>query len=108
VKARARMAERPDTQRRLEGELRRLKAKFGLAGHLSVVWDPKPSHGEDRGMASGSTILVFDSDEEAAVKTLRHEYIEYVLTHEFLEPRLFEAKLHRRADALVDIIANLV
>jgi hypothetical protein len=106
--AKASVAEKRGVQRRLEEELRRLKAKFGLAGNLGVVWSPKPSHGEDRGMASGSTILVFDSDEEAAVKTLRHEYIEYVLIHEFLEPLLFEAKLHRRADALVDIIASLV
>ena len=55
-----------------------------------------------------SIIFVFDVDEEEALRTLRHEYVEYVLTNEFLTPRLFEAKAHRRSDALVDIIADLI
>jgi hypothetical protein len=96
------------TQKRLESELKRLKTKVGLAGHLQVAWDPRPSSEETHGMVKGSTIFVFDVDEEEAVFTLRHEYVEYVLTHEFLTPRIFEAKAHRRADALVDIIASLI
>jgi len=95
-------------QKKLERELERLKAKVGLAGHLRVVWNPKSSSEEIHGTVKGSTIFVFDVDVEEALCTLRHEYIEYILTHEFLTPRLFEAKAHRRADALVDIIANLV
>jgi len=95
-------------QKRLDEELARLKARFSLAGHLKVVWDPQSSSEETHGMVKDSTILVFDTDEKEALRTLKHEYIEYVLTHEFLEPRIFEAKAHRRADALVDIIANLI
>ncbi|MFH0748845.1 MAG: hypothetical protein V1915_02850 [Candidatus Bathyarchaeota archaeon] len=96
------------TQQRLEKELERLKSKFGLAGHLSVVWDPRPSSEEVHGMVRNSTIFVFDTELEEALRTLKHEFIEYILTQEFLEPRLFEAKAHRRADALVDIIARLL
>jgi len=59
-------------------------------------------------MVKDSTIFVFDIEWEEALRTLKHEYVEYVLTHEFLEPRIFEAKAHRRADALVDIITNLI
>lgn len=95
-------------QKRLEGELARLKAKLGLGGHLRVIWDPKPSSEETHGIVKGSTIFVFDVDEEGALRTLRHEYVEYVLTNEFLTPRIFEAKAHRRADALVDVIASLI
>lgn len=95
-------------QKRLERELKRLKAKVGLAGHLRVVWNPQSSSDELHGMVKGSTIFVFDVDEEEALLTLKHEYTEYVLTHEFLTPRIFEAKSHRRSDALVDIIANLI
>ena len=95
-------------QKQLESELKRLKTRLGLAGHLRVVWDPHSSSDEVQGMVKGSTIFVFDVDEEEAVFTLRHEYIEYILTQEFLTPRLFEAKAHRRSDALVDIIASLV
>jgi len=101
--AASRGVERVETK--LEEELERLKAKVGLAGHLRVVWDPKPS---SEGMVKGSMILVFDVDEEEALRTLRHEYIEYILTNEFLTPRIFEAKAHRRSDALVDIIASLI
>jgi hypothetical protein len=95
-------------QKRLEEELERFKARVGLAGHLKVVWDPKSSSEETHGIVKGSTIFVYDVDEEEALRTLRHEYIEYILTHEFLTPRIFEAKAHRRADAVVDIIANLI
>ena len=108
VKTLKRESTKHRTQRRLEEELERLKAKVGLAGHLRVVWDPQSSSGETRGMVEGSTIFVFDVDEEETVFTLRHEYIEYILTHEFLTPRIFEAKAHRRSDALVDIIAGLI
>ena len=95
-------------QKKLEEELERLKARVGLAGHLRVVWIPQPTSEETHGMVKDSTILVFDTNEKEALRTLKHEYLEYVLTHEFLEPRIFEAKAHRRADALVDIIANLI
>ena len=99
---------RGEMQKRLERELARLKAKVGLAGHLQVVWDPKSSFEETHGIVKGSTIFVFDVDEEEALRTLKHEYVEYVLTNEFLTPKIFEAKAHRRADALVDIIASLI
>ena len=95
-------------QRELERELARLKAKLGLAGHLRVVWDPRPYSQETHGMVRDETIFVFDLDMEEALRTLRHEYVEYVLTSEYLNSRIFEAKAHRRADALVDIIASLV
>jgi len=95
-------------QKRLEEELERLKAKVALAGHLRVVWAPKLSSEELYGMVKGSTIYVFNVDEESALLTLKHEYVEYILTNEFLEPRIFEAKAHRRADALVDILASLI
>jgi hypothetical protein len=97
-----------DLQEQLKVELDRLKAKLGLAGHLHVVWDPSRSSEEEHGIVKGSKIFVFDVDEEEALRTLKHEYIEYVLTNEFLTPKLFEAKAHRRADALVDILAGLV
>ena len=95
-------------QKRLEEELKRLKSKLGLAGRLRVVWNPKTSSEETHGMVNDSPIHIFDDEEEEALDTLRHEYVEYVLTHEFLEPRIFEAKAHRRADFLVDILASLI
>ena len=96
-----------DIQRRLEIELSSLKSKFGLGGQLQVVWDPRHSFEETHGRVQGSKIFVYDVYEEEALHTLKHEYIEYILTREFLEPRIFEMKAHRRTDALVDIIVKL-
>lgn len=101
-------AEVKGVQKKLEEELARLKAKVGLAGELQVVWDPRPSSGETRGRVEDSIIFVFDVDKEKAMRTLKHEYVEYILTKEFLTPKIFEAKAHRRADALIDIIASLI
>jgi len=95
-------------QRRLEQELGRLKTRVGLAGHLKVIWDPKTSLKETHGIVNDSKIFIFDINHEEALRTLRHEYVEYVLTNEFLTPKIFEAKAHRRADALIDIIASLI
>ena len=72
-------------QRKLERELARLKAKLGLAGNLEVLWDPKSSSKDTHGTVEGSTIFVFDTGEEEALRTLKHEYVEYILTSEFLE-----------------------
>ena len=95
-------------QKRLEAELKRLKAKVGLAGNLRVTWDPKTSQKETHGKVKGSTIFIFDVGEGEALRTLKHEFVEYVLTCEFLTPRIFETKAHRRSDALVEIIATLL
>ena len=99
--------QRKSTLRRLERELDRLKARFGLAGNLKVVWKPE-ANSDIQGCVKGSTIYVFNDEEEKAISTLKHEFIEYVLTEEFLNPRIFQAKAHRRSDALVDIIASLI
>ena len=92
----------------LEKEMARLKAKLGLGGYLRVVWNPRHSIDGEHGLVRGSEIHIFDEDLEEAILTLRHELVEHVLTTEFLEPRIFEAKAHRRADALVDILARLL
>jgi hypothetical protein len=94
-------------QQKLHRELRRLKTKVGLAGHLSVKWCPEilPAvHGK----VIDSMIVIHDQQCEEALRTLRHEFVEYILTHEYLTPKLFEAKAHRRADALVDILTRLI
>ena len=98
---------REEVQKALDNELSRLKGAFGLAGQLRVVWNPKISN-EIHGKVEGSTIIIYDADEKEALKTLKHEFVEFILTEEFLTPRIIEAKNHRRADALVDIISSLI
>lgn len=97
-----------EIQKILERELEKLKTKFGLAGHLRVLLNPQPSPDGTHGLVKNSRIFIFDTRMDNALHTLRHEFIEYILTSEFLESKLFELKAHRRADNLVDIIAKLV
>ena len=100
---------REDISIGLEEELARLKARFGLAGHLQVVWDPRdvPVGGES-GIVRGLTIVIHDQDLAKALKTLRHEFLEHILTEEFFIPRFFEVKAHSRVDAFVDILSELI
>ena len=95
-------------QQKLCDELVKLKAKLGLGGNLEVIWEPKPKPMEIRGEIKGSKIYIYEGDEDVALKTLKHEFLEFILTHEFLEPRLFEAKAHRRSDTLIDTLADLL
>jgi len=96
-------------QKMLDEELARLKAKVGLAGHLKVIWEPKEVRiGSESGTVRGSTIVIHDLNINVALRTLRHEYLEYVLTEEFFIPRFFEVKSHIRVDSLVEIISKLI
>jgi len=93
----------------LRKELTRLKAETGMGSNLTVVWDPKEQiPREGHGLVRGSAIHIFDMERDEALHTLRHEFWEYVLSCEFLEPRIFEAKAHRRSDAVVDVLAKLI
>lgn len=98
-----------DISVRLEKELARLKAHFGLAGHLRVVWVPKDIlPGGESGNVRGLTIIVHDQDLDSALRTLRHEFLEHLLTEEFFIPRFFEAKAHSRVDAFIDILSKVI
>ncbi len=75
----------PEVEARLEEELRRLRVESGLGYELSVKWIPKPDsnrHGE----VKGTTIYVYDDCEDRAVLTLKHEFIDYHISKEVIEP----------------------
>ena len=66
-----------------------------------------PSGGES-GIVKGSTIVIHDQDLTEALKTLRHEFLEHILTEEFFIPRFFEVKAHNRVDAFIDILTKQI
>ena len=89
--------------------LRKVIHHPSLAGHLQVVWDPRSiAPGGESGTVRGSTIIIHDMNLTEALKTLRHEFLEYILTEEFIIPRFFEAKAHSRVDAFVDNLSKLI
>jgi hypothetical protein len=71
-------------QARLVVELQTLQHTLGIGDHLTVRYTPggKP---ELSGEVRGTTIHVYDEDEEDAVNTLRHEVLDHYIS-KVIEP----------------------
>jgi len=78
----------------------------------------KRSRGRElSGEVLGDTIYIYDGSEAEALETLRHEFVEYVLTSEFVAPyqrminaliALFEDEAYRRKERIVKKLAELL
>lgn len=69
---------------RLRNELERLKRLSGLGLKLEVVWKPR-AEGALSGEVRNNTIYVYDVEEEKAIETLRHEFLDCCIS-EAIEP----------------------
>jgi len=103
------------TLRRLKNELASLKKKSQMAPELKLAW--VPNSGSKSGEVIGTTIRVYDLDQEKALDTLRHEFIEYVLTRDLVAPykklinkliSLFEEEMYDRKEKLVERFQELI
>jgi len=68
----------------LDEELESLKKVTGMGSYLRLLWTPledSDRHGE----VKGDVILVYDKDEEVAVRTLRHEFFDHLITKEIVD-----------------------
>jgi hypothetical protein len=74
-----RIIEESNLQIKLEKELERLKKKANYGYELKVVWLPNYSS-KLSGEVKNGTIYIYESNENEAVKTLRHEFIDYVVS----------------------------
>jgi len=74
-----------DVQVKLEGELERLKKVSGLGEELKVRWVPNPNS-DRHGEVKGDVVYVYDEDEERALLTLKHEFIDYHISSDVVEP----------------------
>lgn len=106
---------RGSIQAMLEEELRRLKERTGLDGGLAVRWEPDPGS-EKHGEVRRSVIVVHDGDPEEAIRTLRHEFLDYHVTKGVVEPliqyvnmqkRLIEALIYERKEGLIKGLEKL-
>jgi len=71
----------PDTlQHLLEAELHRLQRQLGLAQSLTVCSRPDPSSPLS-GEVKRTTIYIYNRNPIAAVNTLRHEVVDYCISH---------------------------
>lgn len=69
---------------KLAGELERLKKLTGLGTGLKVAWKPI-ADGTISGEVKNNTIYVYETEEEQAVATLHHEFLDYCIS-QAIEP----------------------
>ncbi len=103
------------TLRRLEAELSQLKRRFQMGHELKLQWTP--NNGSRSGEITGGVIHIYEADQTAALDTLQHEFIEYVLMNELVAPykRLinklisaFEEEMYDRKERLVEKFQELI
>jgi hypothetical protein len=73
------MTSKDDLQTKLEQKLQELENKAGLGFGLSVLWCPNGSE-ELSGEVIGDIIYIYEQDEEEALKTLKHEVLDYAIS----------------------------
>jgi hypothetical protein len=77
---------------RLSRELRRLQHITGLGDELMVIWQPDFHHPK-AGEIRDRKIFIREKSPEAAVKTLQHEFVEYLISRSTQPYRLLVNKL---------------
>ena len=101
--------------RQLEAELGSLKEKFQLGQELKLEWIP--NKGPKSGEVIDATIRVYDADPVKALQTLRHEFIEYILTRDLVAPykrlinkliTLLEEEMYIRKERLIERFEELI
>ena len=105
----------------LESELERLKRALDLGHELNVKWLPgctRRSNGRRlSGEVLGETIYIYDETEPKALRTLKHEFIEYVLASEFTAPYMrminklisaFEDEAYARKERVVKKLSDVI
>ena len=104
-----------ELQRVLEEELLKLKFKTGLGLDLEVLWVPDKSN-DKSGEIKGNIIFIYEEQPDKALRTLKHEFIEYLLNrysslhkkviNKLLE--LIEEILYREKEKLIEALINLM
>jgi len=99
----------------LEAELEWLKIFFGLGLELKVVWKPGLD-GTLSGEVKNNLIYVYEVDEEKAVDTLQHEFLDYCLS-QAIEPykevtnkliRMINEEAYRKKERVVEALVKLL
>lgn len=72
------------SSQRLQRELERLKQTLSTGYELKVVWLPGHiKHLQNKELAGeviGNTIYIYESNEENAINTMKHEFMDYIVS----------------------------
>lgn len=63
----------------LEKELERLKTRTGMKTEFKVVWSPR-ADSKKEGEVVSDTIFIYSIDVDDALQTLRHEFVDVVVS----------------------------
>jgi len=101
---------------KLRYELDRLKMLLNYGHELEVRW--MPNGGSDKlGEVRGDVIYIYAVEENDALRSLRHEFIDYYISREVIEPllkyinlqkRLIEDLIYDRKEFLVNNVVRVL
>ena len=104
-----------DVQTKLEEQLERIQGKLGLGLVLKVVWMPN-ADSDLSGEVKNNLIYVYEADEEKAVDTLRHEFLDFCIT-QAIEPyrevtnrliKMINDNAYKRKEKVVEALTRLL
>ena len=109
------MTPKEDLQKKLEKKLQRLEKKSGFGFGLKVMWLPGFSETLS-GEVNGDTIYIYETDEEEAIKTLKHEFLDYAISQVITPYKEVTNKLisqinedaYRRKERLVEALNRIL
>ena len=87
-----------------------------MAHELKVEWLPNPNS-KKSGEVLGKTIYIYEEDEAKSVQTLKHEFLDYILSSEIIAPYqklinklivLFEEEMYERKEIVVEKILKAI
>ncbi len=90
---------RDQVQRMLDEELKRLKLLTGAGGELKVIWVPGVKR-DLSGEVMNDTIYIYEENAESALETLRHEFVDYLVSRA-IEP------YRKAANQLIQLLNEL-
>jgi len=107
--------ERERVESRLRSELELLKAGTGMGQELSVRWVPDPGS-KMCGEVKEGVIYIYEESLEEALETLRHEFVDYLVS-QAIEPymsvankliQLLNEEAYRRKERIIGALVNLL
>jgi len=116
MRVRKEEAGRSSLQSDLEEDLRRLQRLVPLEESLQVCLKPTCKT-EVLGEVRGSTIFIYSNNPSEASQTLKHEYIDYLLSRKLIDPlvsminaltKIREDEIYRSKERIVDLLSGLL
>lgn len=95
--------------------MERLKHRLQMGYELKVIWIPDDDSSLS-GEVRGDKIFIYERDEEKALETLRHEFLDYAIS-QVVEPyrqvanklvKLINEEAYRRKERLVERLKVLI